>query len=924
MASKTNNYSLSDVSLSDNERSYVIQVISEINTYLSVKSISSKRAGGERTINGGSFVKFPDVLLFSDSSQSIILQGWEAKCPDVPIDDPSFVEDARKKARMLRCNSCVLWNFQYAQLHVCNDAGEFSIAKRWTIDPRIRDRKSINLYEREWKDFLHRLINEINEYVVTGEIKHQSLGDTLTSSVMPSLINKNKLHLASYLKKEAAKDVRIDAAINTWWETVKNEYSHDEIDPYPAYSKNILVNWLNKLIFANLIQTQFDAARVVTNITEGCKVQEALDYFDFITSKCDYYNVFSRINYAELMPEETWKDLVSFNQLLLECNISHLESEYSHKILEDSISVTKRQIAGQYPTPEPLSNLMSEIAIRNAYGNAWDCCCGTGTIGCSIWNRKVQMLKDIETRPQDIAYETTWMSDIHDFPLQVATQSFSSLSPSKKPLLVFCENVFNIQAKRELKVINPSSGNLMNVKIPKFDAIVSNLPFVDFNTSEISWYDKAKEKTNKRYCDNFGFSLSDRNDLYCYIALYLDCLLSASGYACLLTSNSWLCTEAGEDFMKALRLTFDVDGIYVNGKYRWFANADVMNVLLVLTKKGNGRSDGAYFGVIEASIDDLTKDDIRTAISRSVITHENKIEPLFHEEFHTWEKLQNLKNLGLSYYAICQGASIVADMASSLVHAKKLFDIARGTKSGQDDFFYSNNPEFVDPEFRVDLLKNLRDVDSFVLKPNGYAFFCDKSESYLTENGFEKTLDHIRSISKINNSCRGHRPYWYTLPESTPLSFTTSMNTGGRLFFAGVPRGAKFVANQRGLCFKSKNKDLDEELCLALLNSTLGMLLIEASAAPMALGALDTSASTFKQMCVLNPELLTKKNRSAILNAFEPLKQRKVNDALIELEMEDRKFFDYVVLKCFGLEKYHNAIHQTLKRMLETRLSRHI
>lgn len=139
-----------------------------------------------------------------------------------------------------------------------------------------------------------------------------------------------------------------------------------------------------------------------------------------------------------------------------------------------------------------------------------------------------------------------------------------------------------------------------------------------------------------------------------------------------------------------------------------------------------------------------------------------------------------------------------------------------------------------------------------------------------------------------------------------------------------MPKDTRFVANQRVLCFKSKTKDLDEELCLALLNSTLGMLLIEASAAPMALGALDTRAATFKQMYVLNPELVAETNRTTILSAFEPLKQRKVNDALIELEMEDRKSFDRVVLRCFGLEKYHDAIRQTLKRMLETRLYRHV
>lgn len=119
----TEYHQITDVSFQDNERSFVIQLISEINNYIQDRQISIKRAGGERTINGGHFVKFPDVLLFSDRQQSVILQGWEAKCPDVPIDDPVFVADARNKARLLNCNSTVLWNFQYAQLHVCNDDG---------------------------------------------------------------------------------------------------------------------------------------------------------------------------------------------------------------------------------------------------------------------------------------------------------------------------------------------------------------------------------------------------------------------------------------------------------------------------------------------------------------------------------------------------------------------------------------------------------------------------------------------------------------------------------------------------------------------------------------------------------------------------------------------------------------------------------
>ena len=129
MAQRAIHYSMSSISLNDNERSYVMQLISYINEYLKGRDIAVKRAGGERTINGGNFVKFPDVLLFSDTSQTLILQGWEAKCPDVPINDPTFVADARNKARLLGCNSTVLWNFQYAQLHILNDKDEFEIAE---------------------------------------------------------------------------------------------------------------------------------------------------------------------------------------------------------------------------------------------------------------------------------------------------------------------------------------------------------------------------------------------------------------------------------------------------------------------------------------------------------------------------------------------------------------------------------------------------------------------------------------------------------------------------------------------------------------------------------------------------------------------------------------------------------------------------
>lgn len=919
MSQSETHYSISSISLNDNERSLVIELIGEINDYLRGKDLPVKRAGGERTINGGSFVKFPDVLLFSDKSQSLILQGWEAKCPDVPIDDPDFVDDAHNKARLLGCNSTVLWNFRHAQLHVCNADGEFEIIENFTIDDRIVDRETVVTYGQEWKTFLHDLISIIAEFISTKKIKHRLLGEALTESIMPKLINDNKGHLAESLKMSAARDITIKTYIDEWWETAQQEYAYDELDPYSAYSKIILINWLNKLLFANLIQNQFDAARIINDISGPCKIREAIDVFDCITESCDFHNVFFMLPYSEYLPDETWEDLVTFNELLLECKMEQLDQSYSHRILEESISVAKRQVAGQYPTPKPLASLLSEIAIRDSLGNAWDCCCGTGTIGCALWERKHAILSEAGIDAESLAYETTWMSDMHGFPLQIATQSLSALSPIKMPLRVFRKDVFAVEPGMPLLLIDPLNGKKEAFQLPRFKSIASNLPFVDFNTSDASIYDGVKEEIKTDLQIEHQVSLSDRNDLYCYITLFLEDLLDDGGYMCLLTSNSWLCTSAGDDFMLALQAKFNIDAIYVNGAHRWFKNADVMNAILVLRKKDANSKSECYMGSIDASIDDLSCDAIRNSISRRIISHSSDCKYVS-ECLVTWDQMRQLRHIGMSYYTMCHDVAFMLELIDSLCSADSIFRITRATKSGQNSFFYSKNKDFVEDDFRAPLLKDFKGVNTYVLKPSQYAFVCDKPKEYLAENGYAKSLDRINSVVKPNKSCLSHKPYWYTLPGDTSVTFATAMNPHQRLFFSSMPEGESFVADQRAICFSSKSTELDKDLCLALLNSTLGMFLIESSAAPMALGALDTRADTFKKMYMLNPDLISQEQRDEIVSAFKVLKSRNIKDALEEIEEEDRSSFDSVVLKAYGIEQFTDKIKESLRRMLQVRL----
>ena len=117
-----------------NERSWGIEIISKINAITASNNLAVKHAGGENTISTGrGNTMFPDVVLYGDSEQTIILQGWELKMPDVPIESETFIKDAQRKALALNLNSCLIWNFTYAVLYVKEKGDTFIKLKQWNM-----------------------------------------------------------------------------------------------------------------------------------------------------------------------------------------------------------------------------------------------------------------------------------------------------------------------------------------------------------------------------------------------------------------------------------------------------------------------------------------------------------------------------------------------------------------------------------------------------------------------------------------------------------------------------------------------------------------------------------------------------------------------------------------------------------------------
>ena len=231
-----------------NERSWAIDLIAKINSIAEKNDFVIKRAGGENTIIQGNTM-FPDVVLYGNKEQSIILQGWELKMPDVPIEDETFIKDAQRKAVALNLNSCLIWNFTYAVLFERGEGNSFSKIKQWNATNHIHTREDVNSYRVDWEKQLEEIITEVNEYFVSGEFRNAPLGQVISESTITTLIQRNKDAIADHLKDKAFKDSVMAAYVDNWWLGVKTEYAQDETDKYKAYAKTIILNWANRIIF---------------------------------------------------------------------------------------------------------------------------------------------------------------------------------------------------------------------------------------------------------------------------------------------------------------------------------------------------------------------------------------------------------------------------------------------------------------------------------------------------------------------------------------------------------------------------------------------------------------------------------------------------------------------------------------------------
>lgn len=906
-----------------NERAWAIDVITEINLYCSSRSQTVQRAGGEHTVSNAQGRLFPDVLLFGDANGSVVLQGWELKMPDTSINDTELLKNAQQKAERLGLDSFLVWNVNEAALYLKDNAGIFQNPKSWPC-LNIRTRRDVQPNRAVWIASLHSILDDINALLGRGLVNGAKPDSIVSDALLVEYLERFAPRLSTTIEAASLASTTFSAEIDVWWAV--NAIEYPGISKTLALARVNLLNWINRFLFAHYLKKFHRAAANVETVGATTTVTDAIAIFEKISTSCDFLNVFRPAPGQQHLDGQTWAALTELNTFLTTFRLESISQESFHRVLEGALTYSRKKLAGQFSTPKPLAEFLVRISIENRLRPILDPCCGTGTIARAAFDWKHQ-----SGIPLADSLASTWASDKFAFPLQLCSIALSHPQAMGEIVQVFQSDAFDLTQNASVSFTHPNSGATVDKPLPAFHAVVSNLPFV--SSARNAQFDNAIARCASELEAEFGVSarISNRADVYVHLILQLRNMLEASGRVGVIVSNSWLGTDWGVQFRDVLDRAFKIRRVIISGKGRWFSNADVVTTILVLEKRAQVTSQSASettdFISINSRLEDWDSlpggvDALASSLLVSGVTPQHATKHTYRsDEIALWEQL------GLGWSSFFTDLIWLRALEPSLIPANQLFDIRRGERRGWDALFYPSAGHGIEAQYIQPVLLSSSGLSHLNIAADDEAFCCSADITTLSRNNNSGARAWIRRFENATNGTGEFLPqvlakaghHWYEMKPTTQADFVLSMNPDKKLAIHRL--NTRSFVNQRLIRFSAKSfVQADLDLCHALMNSVIGMFLIEASGFGRGLGVLDLNATKLNsRFHMLNPNLITNSQRGKILAAFGPLRKRALLNLPQELDAADRQSFDNAVLSALGQQHLRPAIYHALKQLFRIR-----
>lgn len=960
---------MADTSVRRNERDWAGQLISWLKSAIEKKVTIFQDATNDTGIKMESGkTKFPDILLFTDKISGIIFNGWELKFPDTPVDDYEMLNNALEKAKKIRAESFVTWNGMQAVIWGINTA-EYTIdtlvrikeyPKEATISSREDLSDPINFVKNEplLKQRAYNILHDLEHLYTEGKLKPAI---NITRNIVKAIQD-----TASIIIPQFQSSIENEKNINTLFRSNFNKWKiyesstlkilsssskrAEHIVPEQVLAKFTFYNLVGKILFYLTLCENLSGELQRVKIEKTHNLKLILNSYFERAQKIDYQAIFQPyftdfIEYSDI----TEKALFGLISVFTEFDFKILPTEVIGNILENLVPKNEKQKFGQYFTSEILAHLVAFPTVKTNSAFLFDPTCGTG----SFLNSFYKILNFYGIDNHSILLSHIWGNDISHFPaiLSVINLYKQDVTKTDNFPRIIRNDYFNLEVGKE--IIFPDSQNYIDhisVKIPLFDGIASNFPFIQQedipNEILTKHFRKLFQEKQQAFFKNGSFKINERSDYFTYCIYNSITFLKDGGILSAITSNAWLGKEYGFQFKKFLLDNFHIKYIIQSKAEHWFTDSQVATIYFVLEKVVNDES--TKFVTINFKLSEFFN-------KRSTQEQIQKIED-FYADIDTCNDSKNIKWKQNEFFSDLYvnktdnfSVSIISKKAlvdsidkqtnwseffisSNLFrpfdkylvkYFPSIFEVIRGERTGWNKMFIIEEKKKIEikieSRFLIPMIKSPTELSSMLFQNifSNYLFVCNEDYENLKE-GTKKWIDKFKDRPNKNESKTiseanaGHKPYWYSLQPKT-ANIITAINPYQRFFFtySKVP----FVIDQRLIAMRT-NDIFAAELITALLNSAITYLTLEMRGTSRNLGALDLNATYLKNLRALNPELLDEKQKTEIINAFKAIEKREVGTIFEEIKKEDRIHFDKIILQSFGINT--NILEMVYSLLIES------
>jgi hypothetical protein len=608
-----------------NERELTSKLTEWFNQHLNRNKFPFKEATNEPPAKFDVKTYFGDIVLWVNRESGQAYSYIEIKPPFATREN---IETLRKKAISFKVKYCFTWDFQNFNAYELKNN---NLSMHSTVPTPVMNQ--LNDWLRgDIQATIQKYVNNICEEIIylneTGKsrkfVPDKFYFVNFIRNTVEKLVPQFEKHYSD-IAKDKSKRNRIVA-----YGKEQGIAYNNPIDYYKLVARQSVYSLITKIIFYLTIRKYFnDLPDLYLNDENDLE-----KYLNISFAKAhdkDWQAVFEKSEVEDFgMPKSCYNDLHDFFIEMKVYHFGELPEDVIGELFEEIIDPEKRHSLGQYFTNENLVDFILGFVVNKKDAYYADTTCGSGTFLIRIYDRLKYLYKRIN---HNELLDKIWGFDIAKFPAELATINLfkQDVSNFENFPRVRRTDIFKVNNGDHFEFPPPSAGiefNKVTLKIPEFEAIVGNFPFIRqeiiekaekgyklyltkvlakdyflaysklFITTDISdmliehlrkLSSDKYEKEITRYVEkgNIQLKLSGQADIYTYIFIHTATLLSEKGMFAIITSNSWLDVSYGAVLKEFFFDNFKIKAIIGSWAEPWFEDAAVNTIVTILEKENN-------------------------------------------------------------------------------------------------------------------------------------------------------------------------------------------------------------------------------------------------------------------------------------------------------------------------------------------------